>query len=72
MRTTVMVQLPVAWTLKLSLPEAPVTSVLPDPDVAMTLGSDSASALESFALMMESSPPEAPSASLPEKVHATM
>lgn len=69
---TVMVQLPVAWTLKLSTPEAPVTSVLPDPDGAMTLGSDSASATESVSLMMKLSPPGAPSVSLPEKVHATM
>ena len=69
---TVIVQLPVAWTLKFSVPEASVTSVLPDPEVAMTLGSDSASAPESLALTMKLSPPETPSASLPEKVHETM
>jgi len=34
----VTVQWPAAWTLNDSTPESPVISVLPEPDVAMSLG----------------------------------
>jgi hypothetical protein len=67
-----MVHWPAAWTLNLSTPDAPVTSVLLDPDAAMSFGKPSAVALESVAVMAKLVPPPIVGSTFPEYDQLTM
>lgn len=69
--TTLIVQLPAACTLKLSEPDVPVISVLPEPDEAMSFGRLPLKAFGSVALILKLVAPPIDGSLFPEYVQET-